>query len=184
MDGFDDFCESLFDESKFMFEKALETSYSNLSQLYLHASLLTAMSSLEAYINAVCDELTSVDTYKIDLYGKMILAEKEIDFNNGDPILGSRLKMSRLKDRILYIYYRFSHKHIQPTDQWYSDLCNTIELRNALVHPKERLVLTPAQVESALRSVLWTVNEIYNAVYNRPVPILSYDLMSVRKYDE
>lgn len=76
MVSFDFFGEILFDEAKFLYEKALESKYNKEKQLYLQSSLLMGMSALEAYVNAVCEELVGTEEYKLELYEKMLLSEK------------------------------------------------------------------------------------------------------------
>jgi hypothetical protein len=184
MESFDFFGEILFDEAKFLYEKALESKYNKEKQLYLQSSLLMGMSALEAYVNAVCEELVGTEEYKLELYEKMLLSEKKIELKNGIASLGNQLQMSRLIDRIEYIYCRFSHKQIDQNDRWHDGIHEAINLRNSLVHPKEVIILNTEQIERALSNILQTVNAIFYAVYKRNVPILNYGLQSVKNYRE
>jgi len=184
MYSFDFFGEILFDEAKLLYEKALETKFDRERQLYLHSSLLMGMSALEAYVNSVCEELVDTEEYKLDLYEKMLLSEKKIELKNGVASLGNQLQMTRLIDKIEYIYCKFSHKKIDQSDTWHDGIHAAIQLRNSLVHPKEVITLNNKQVEKALTNILETVNALFRAVYKRNVPILNYGLQSVKNYRE
>ena len=183
-DTFDFFGELLFDEAKFLFEKAHESKYKKEKQLYLHASLLVGISALEAYINAVCQEVVETEEYGIDLYGKSLLYEKKIELDKGCAKLGKQLQMTRLTDRIEYLYNRFSKRKICDSDTWRVAIHQAITLRNELVHPKQVLSLTEKQVETALQSVLDTIDAVFMVVYSTHLPILNYGLQSVKHYNE
>lgn len=184
MEEFDFFGELLFDEAKFFYEKSVNSKYEKERQMYLHSSLLLGMSALEAYINSVCEELTNTETFNLSLYEKMLLGERKIELKNGIASIGNQLQMSRLIDRIEYIYCKYSHKTIDVNAQWHSGIIETIQIRNNLVHPKSTITLTTKQVERALKSILETVEEVFRAVYKRDVPILNYNLQSVKNYSE
>ena len=184
MDSFDFFGEVLFDEAKFLYEKACETKFDKERQLYLHSSLLMGMSALEAYVNSICEELVNTEEYKLELYEKMLLSEKKIELNNGIALLGNKLQMTRLIDKIEYIYCKYSHKKIEQSDNWHDGIHAAIQLRNSLVHPKEVITLNDRQVETALMNILQTVNVLFYAVYKHNVPILNYGLQSVKNYRE
>lgn len=109
MKDFDFFGEMLFEEAKYYLEIAKrEGSETDEETAALHASLLLAMSALEAYINAVAEEL--VATFKLNIFEKSILAEKDIKLCKGTISLGNGLKMYRLIDRIAFIYTKYSKK--------------------------------------------------------------------------
>ena len=139
---------------------------------------------MEAYINSVCDDLVSTEEYKLDLYEKMILSERKIELKNGIAFLGNQLQMTRLMDRIEYIYCKFSHQNINQNEKWHDGVHDAIKLRNSLVHPKKVIELTTNQIETALNSILLTVNDVFNSVYKRNEPILNYGLQSVKNYQE
>lgn len=87
--------------------------------------------------------------------------------------------MFRLIDRIEFIYCKYSHKDITEADNWNTNIKQTIDLRNNLVHPKQMVKLTYPQTEKALESILNTVNVLFNAVYKRNVPIFNYGLQAI-----
>lgn len=68
--------------------------------------------------------------------------EKEIKINNGDITLGTGLKMSRLIDRIEFIYCKYTKKSIGKEAAWDCNIKQTINLRNSLVHPKSTIMIT------------------------------------------
>ena len=179
MTNFDFFGEMLFEEAKFYLEIAKnKENVMGEEDAALHASLLLAMSALEAYINAVAEEL--VTTFELNMFEKSILAEKDIKLHKGTINLGNGLKMYRLIDRIAFIYSKYSKKGTDDTDTWYMEIKQTIDLRNDLVHPKNIVQVTYPQVERALWSILNTVNEIFLAVYGRKVPIFNYGIQAIK----
>lgn len=177
MRNFDFFGEMLFEEAKYYLELA-GNKENDETEAALHASLLLGMSALEAYVNAVAEEL--VTTFELDIFEKSILAEKSIELKKGIIRLGNGLKMYRLIDRIAFIYSKYTKKEIADTDKWYMEIKQTIDLRNSLVHPKSSVQITYPQVEKALWSILNTVNELFLAVYGRKVPIFNYGIQAIK----
>lgn len=179
---FDEFVDSLMEESKALFEKAKSSTDSFTKNTYLHASLLLSLSYLESCVNSIISEIL-VEPYnnKYGIMEQSILLEKEIKFDRGRLNLSEKLKMSRLTDRIELLTYIIKNQEISPTDTWFTTLKQSIDLRNKLVHPKEAVVVTEKQVENALNSVLDTVNHLYQAVYKKKLPSYNRGLSS--KYE-
>lgn len=76
MKEFDFFGEMLFEEAKYYLEIAKSEENGSEHQISsLHASLLLSMSALEAYVNAVSEELVS--NFHLDIYEKSLLSEKK-----------------------------------------------------------------------------------------------------------
>lgn len=176
---FDNFVMQLFDEAKSFFDKAKNASNKVSKEAYLHASLLTVMSSLEACVNSIADEIF-IEPYK-DNYGLLeqsLLLEKEIIFDKGHYKLGNRLKMSRLTERIELLFYIYTGKDNLSNTTWFQQLKQSIDFRNKLVHPKEYIEITDKQVENAILSVLETINELYKVIYKRPFPQYNFGVTS------
>ena len=158
--NFDEFTNTLFNEAKFLLEKA--KSFSNnpsIESSYLHSSLLLGMSALEAYVNGISLELVE-GGFELSLNEKALISERDIIFNKGT------------------LYCKYSNKPISSQDTWNQNIKQTIKLRNDLVHPKSELTITYSQVESALQNILQTIDVLYKAVYKTHVPILNYGLLS------
>ena len=84
MKEFDFFGEMLFEEAKYYLEIAKSEENGSEHQISsLHASLLLSMSALEAYVNAVSEELVS--NFHLDIYEKSLLSEKNIELDKGVP---------------------------------------------------------------------------------------------------
>ena len=176
---FDNFVIQLFEEAKSFFEKAKSSTEKESKEAYLHSSLLLVMSSLEACVNSIVEEIL-IDPYKdkYDLLEQSLLLEKEIVFENGHYKLGNKLKMSRIIERIEFLIFKFSGKEIPTTTEWFQQLKQRIDFRDKLVHPKEDIILTERQVENAMSSVLETINELYKAVYKKSFPAYSFGTTS------
>ena len=176
---FDNFVIQLFEEAKTFFEKAKNSTEQESKEAYLHSSLLLVISSLEACVNSIVEEIL-IDPYKdkYDLLEQSLLLEKDIVFENGRYKLGCKLKMSRIIERIEFLIFKFSGKEISPTTEWFVQLRQSIDFRNKLVHPKEHIILTERQVENAIASVLETINELYKVVYGKAFPAYSFGTTS------
>lgn len=175
---FDTFFEELFEQAKYLLEQAKRYT-DDKCKTYLHSSLLMAMSSLEACINAIADELL-IDPYKksYTLLEQSMLLEKDIIFKDGTYQLGNNLKMSRTIDKLELLFTKFLHKKWNPSVNWFNQLKQSIKIRNDLVHPKTVVNITNTQVEIAIKAVLETINELYKALYKRPFPSYSLGLSS------
>ncbi len=138
------------------------------------------MSALEAYVNSICEELINTEEFNLDIFEKSVLGEKSIEIQTGRVLLTDKLKMSRLIDRIELIVSKYKHRPIDSSAGWDMRIKQTIDLRNNLVHPKQVVELTEKMVEGSLKSILETINELFNAVYKRNVPMFNYGLMSVK----
>ena len=133
-----------------------------------------AISALEACINSISDELL-VEPYRgqYTIYEQGLLLEKEIRFDKGEFILSNGLKISRITERMEFLYYKFTGNKLDGTIQWYANLKQSIDIRNKLVHPKENLQINIKQVEMGVGAVVEAINELYKAVYQRKFP--AYD---------
>lgn len=170
MTEFDSFASQLLEESKVLLDKS-KTAEDFLRFTYLHSSLLIAISALEACINSISDELLD-DLYrnKYTAHEQGLLLERDVRFEKGKFVLSNSLKISRITDRVEFLYSKFTGHRLDGKCLWYSNLKQSIDLRNKLVHPKESIQITSKQVESALLSVIETINELYKAVYRKDFP--------------
>lgn len=67
------------------------------------------MSALEACLNSMAEELLIEpygDSYTV--YERALLLEKEVRFERGEYYLSNSLKISRITDRIEFLYYKFT----------------------------------------------------------------------------
>ena len=91
-ENFDNFSNILFNEAKFLLEKAKLSSTPDIKSAYLHSSLLLGMSALEAYVNGIALELTE-GSFELNINEIALLSEKEIIFDSGNFQLEKKLKM-------------------------------------------------------------------------------------------
>lgn len=178
MTDFDSFSIQLLEESKALLEKAT-TEDAFTQSAYLHSSLLLATSALEACINSIVEEIL-IEPYRkqYTVYEQALLLEKDIKFDRGEYVLKNGLKISRITDRIEFLYYKYTGKKLDGNDSWYATLKQSIDLRNKLVHPKEHIQLTIKQVEISVLSVVDTINELYKAVYKHKFPAVDRGIVS------
>ena len=172
MQEIDIFASELFEEAKRFLEKAKEPYDDEGKKALLHAALLLGMSSLEAHINAICEEMS--ERNGLDLLDHSVLTEKEINFDKGQYRLTKKLKIYNLADRIIYLAKRFGGrgKKLDINSEWWNKLHQGIDLRNSLVHPKAKRDITDEQVESAFQGILGVLDALYVLLYDRHFPAL------------
>ena len=178
MESFDAFVFELLEESKSFFETAKRTNDEFSKKAFLNASMLLSISAIEAGINSIIADIL-IEPY-IDHYpthDQGLLLEKDVKLENGKFVLSNSLKISRLTDRIEYLYSKFSKKPLKQDSEfmkWYTLLKQSIDYRNKLVHPKEGIELTENQIENTLLSVLVVLNKLFLVIYKKKIPV--YDL--------
>jgi hypothetical protein len=174
----DAFALELFEEAKRFYERAKEAESRDGEIAYLHAALLLGISSFEAHINAIADEMS--ERPKLDLLDRSILLEKDFRFENNNFRLLDKLKMYNLLDRYKFIYAKFSlpNKKLDTSSSWWGKLVEGIKLRNEIVHPKENKIININNVESALLGIIDALDEIYMALYGNHFPALNRNLDS------
>jgi hypothetical protein len=175
MKNFDEFSNELLEESKRFLEKAKEQSV-NQGIPYLHASLLLSISSLEAFVNSIADEFK--DANSISIYERAFLLEKEIVLKHGKFEMDKRLKMSRLLERIEFLFRKFDYSKLDKRHVWWQNLNDGIVLRNSLVHPKENSDISIKQIESTLKAVLECIDRLFKAIYKKGLPGINRGLDS------
>jgi hypothetical protein len=174
MKDIDIFAADLFEEAKRFLEKAKETEDDEGRKAFLHAALLLGVSSLEAHINAISDEMSERPNLSILDLSLLLEREYAFDHDKGEFKLTKKLKMINLIERIEFIVSRFtlSGKKLNTSEDWWSKLRQGIDIRNSLVHPKDKQVVTPQQIELAFEGILGVLDAIYMALYEQHFPAL------------
>jgi hypothetical protein len=178
MKEIDIFATELFEEAKRFLEKAKEATDNEGQKAFLHAALLLGISSLEAHINAVSQEMS--ERSDLSAVENSVLLEKDFVFDDGEFKLANRLKMYNLTDRILFIskHFALKGKKIDTSAVWWSQLHQGIDERNSLVHPKEKHTITYKKVKSTFEGIIGVLDEIYMMLYNSHFPALGRQIDS------
>jgi len=179
MTELDSFSEELLEQAKRFLEKSKDTKDEKAINAYLNASLLIAVSSLEAFIYGIADDFSSSENFS--LLEKALLTEKEIELKNGEFKLTKKLKMSRLTERIELLSIKFNSKNNIKSEKWWDGLLEGIGIRNDIVHPKSDTCIKIEQVERSISSIIECVNYLFLSVYRKGLPIYGLGLQS--KYD-
>jgi hypothetical protein len=161
----DEFATQIFEEAKRFLEKFDEEPEVGA---YLHASISLGFISFEAHINAIAEEF--LIRPELTALERSILAERDIEFSDGEFGLSKRLKMHRLDDRLLFLCKRFSKKPIDRTSALWANLKNAIKLRNELTHPKGPIHIQRNDVAGALQALLDMLDYTYRALYKQTYP--------------
>jgi hypothetical protein len=169
----DEFAALLLDEAKRFLEKFDECPD---TQAYLHAAINLGICALEAHVNAIAEEFLTRP--ELSAWDRSVLAEKAVEFSDGEFRATKRLKMYRTEDRLLFLSRRFSLKPIDRSSATWSRLVSAIHLRNELTHPKGPLEIKRDQVAQALRAILDILDYIYTALYKRKYPMRDLGLES------
>jgi hypothetical protein len=180
MNDFDEFCDDLLEQSKRFYEKSKSSNNEEAKSAFNNASLLLAICSLEAYINAIADEQSMAEGYPLQL--KSALLEREIRLEKGQFVLTNSLKMSRLTDKLEIIYRRATNKPIVHSESWWVDLGTGIDLRNKLVHPKDAVSINIENVERVINAVQGCLTAIYQALYKKRFPKQSATIVSKKSF--
>ena len=178
MSEIDKFSIQLFEQAKRFLEKSKIEDTDDGKKAYLHAALLIGISSLEAHVNAIAEEI--LDTRQnLDILERSLLSEKEYIFKNGYFVLTDKLKMYRLLERIEFIFNKFSTKQtLDKGELWWSQLVETLRIRNDLVHPKVSLEINEKTVTGVLEGILEALDTIYKALFNARYPAVGRRLDS------
>ena len=168
MRNVDIFSKELLEEAKRFFEKAKSETNSQGKNAYFHASLLVAFAALEAHINSIAADFD--DRKEFHLLEKSMLFEKQIRYEGGEFELINNFKMYRLEDRIELIFKKFSGKSVKKNEIWMK-LKQGIRLRNKLIHPREKELITENVVENSILAILAILNDIYKVVYKCGYPL-------------
>lgn len=170
------FANQLLEEAKRFLEKASECSDSVAEAANLHAALMLSFCALEAYVNAIGDELSSRPG--LSAHEKGVLLEREVRLEDGEFRLKSGLRMARLEDRIEFLHVKFSGKPVDKGSVWWSRLNAATNLRNQLTHAKDIPVVTPHSVRSAIQAIIDALEALYQAIYRRSFPPANRGLQS------
>ncbi|MGB8658626.1 MAG: hypothetical protein WCE90_12720 [Candidatus Zixiibacteriota bacterium] len=172
MKDIDIFATELFEEAKRFLEKAKEDEGEVGKKAFLHAALLLGISSLEAHLNAISDEMA--ERPGLGILELSILSERQYSFEKGKFKLTKKLKIYNLIDRIEFIVSRFAlpGKRLDTNADWWCKLNQGIDMRNSLVHPKEKHVVTYQHVKHAFEGILGVLDAIYMALYEQHFPAL------------
>jgi hypothetical protein len=167
MPEIDFFAAQLLEEAKRFRENAIATNDDVTRDAYLHAALMLGFSSLEAHVNAICEELAGRP--ELSVHEKGLLLEREARLENGAFKL-SGLKMSRLEDRVAFLHRHYSQSAAYKQASWWSELGTAISLRNNLTHPKGIPTITANAVTNALNSIIGALDSLYQTIYKKPFP--------------
>ena len=168
MTEIDEFASSLFEEAKWFLEKAKRSKPDVKKDAYFHAALVIGVSSIEAHINSISEEM--LQRNDLDILAKSVLSECEYRLEDGEFVLKENLRMYRLLDRFEFIYNQFGHYKLDKDEPWWGELNQTINLRNDLMHPKEQVSLSYSTIRRALLSILGGLDSIFNCLYGEDYP--------------
>ncbi len=108
------------------------------------------------------DDLTILD--------RSILSEKEFRLEKGEFIVVPTLKIYRLEDRLQFLFHRFGKATCARTLSCWNDFQAALDLRNRIVHPKDKPEVTEALVQRSLASILALLNDLYTALFKKGLP--------------
>lgn len=173
---FDEFSNNLLEEAKRFLEIAKKNPDTTTNKAYLHASLLLSISSLEAFVNGIAIEFK--DASALSLHEKAFLVEKKIILENGKFSMTNQLKVSRLIERVEFLFIKFNKKLLNKRAKWWQNLKEGISLRNKIVHPKEYHEIDNQKIEATLLAVIECINNLFRAIYKKSFPSFNMGLDS------
>lgn len=182
MNSFDEYSDRLIENSKFLYLKAVSTKNEIAKQPFLQSSILIAYSALDAYVYSICEEL--FENGRISIFEKSFLVEKDLSFKNGKFSLSNNLKMTRITDRIEYLFNFFDHKPINKSTHWWTQINDGYKLRNNIVHPKQAKIITEKDVERSILSISECINALFRIIYKRKYPLYAKKLDTRCDYED
>ena len=170
MDDIDSFASELLEEAKRFLERAKSDPSDEGKSAFLHAAILLVVCGFEAFTHSISDEMAAREGLSIPELS--ILKERKYVLDKGVYCLTKNQQMYRLLDRVEFIFARFSlnSERIDRECKWWTKLHQGIELRNSLVHPKERQNLTYDQVKTVFEGILEALDVLFRALYGRHFP--------------
>ncbi len=168
MSDFVENSRSLMEAAKGFRSHALSLAEGEVKQAFFRASLLHACSFLEAHLNYMAEHF--IDSGMFSLHEKGVLLERDVRFEGGAFQLTSTLKISRITDRIELLLSKCSTRPLADKVGWYTDVGQTLKIRNSLVHPKDTHSLSDAEVKLALICMLKASNTLYTVVFKKGLP--------------
>jgi len=172
----DQFASLLFEEAKRFLELSLSHNTEEGRTAYLHAALSIGVSSLEAHLNAISEEMLL--KRDLSILDRSILTELDYSLKNGEYILTNNLKIYRILERYEFLHNRFGRLKLDKNQNWWSKLSNALEARNNLIHPKKNIKITEEIVKSALEGILNALDSIYFSLYKKKYPSIRRKLQS------
>jgi hypothetical protein len=173
---FDEFSSNLLEEAKRFFEIAKDSGDLMARRAYLHASLLLSISSLEAFVNGIAIDFKNFSG--LSLHEKAFLEEKQIMLKNGKFFITDQLRMTRLTERVEFLFVKFNKALLDKQSKWWQNLKEGISLRNNMVHPKEYHDIEDKQIQATLLAVIECINNLFRAVYRKKLPSFNMGLNS------
>lgn len=161
----DAYASSLLEMSKRFLEKG-SAGDEESAQAYFTAALLLGVSALD--LNAIADEVA--DRPGSEVIELSLLQERDYRLEKGHFRLGNSLKMYRLEDRLEFLFKRFTKSTSPRTEPWWGQLQAALELRNSVVHPKNKPNVTKSAVEKSLKAILDCLNALYLGLYKKGLP--------------
>ena len=177
MAEFDVFSGELLEESKRFLEKASESADEIAKTAFLHAALLLSCSALEARVNAVAADAAQYRS-GLTVHERALLLEKDVRLEKGEFKIVDVLKMTRLDERIEFIFVRLSGKTLDKSEAWWGALKAAIRLRNALTHPKDVPAVNEKSVGAAIEATIEALNALSKAIYGKAYPAANRGLAS------
>ena len=92
--------------------------------------------------------------------------------------------MTRITDRIEYLFNFFDHKPINKKTLWWNHINEGYTLRNNIVHPKEMKVITEKEVERSILSISECINSLFRIIYKRKYPLYVKKLDTRCNYED
>lgn len=162
------FADRLLEEAKRFLEKSNDCSDAPAKAANLHAALMLSFCSLEAHINSIAEEFSAAPG--LSAHERGLLLEKDVGLEAGEFKLRPSLRMTRLEDRIEFLYTKFSGEHLDHSSGWWGQLSSATRLRNELTHAKAVPAITDSAVADAMHAIIDTLSVLYLAIYKRKFP--------------
>jgi hypothetical protein len=172
----DNFASLLLEQAKRFLENARATDDEARRTAYVHSSLMLGFASMEAHVNAVCQEFSTRS--ELSVHERALLLEEDVQLIDG-AFASRGLKIYRLQDRMDFLHARFSVRRVKKKEQeWRGPLMQATRLRNKLTHPQAAQTILLKDVKSAIEAIINAIDALYKAIYKKGLPAAKRGLHS------
>lgn len=97
------------------------------------------------------------------------MLEKDLKLKDGEPKMEST-KYRSIEDRIQFIFWLFTGKPFDKTQQWWPKISSAITYRNSIMHPKRPTSIQVSEAERHLISILEATDALFRVVFGKGWP--------------
>ena len=128
--------ELLKDSQYFLKEAEKHQSNEMLQQRFIRASIISAWSGFEGWINKTCSDFAKTIP-NLGIHGIGFLLEKRIELKKGQFELTNSDKYESIENKMEYLLRRFANYTLDKSTKSWKNFVQAKIIRDSIAHPKE-----------------------------------------------